>query len=180
MEKLEDIARGGVVDRATAGLKTIVPTKSSREVEFCDLWKVMKDAVRIKLAMLHPFPGKYERAASISHCQIEADDPLRFFVIDKDFGWFFGWGKILPARVIINPKIISHGTQHQHIREGCMSYPFRNTIKMKRWEIVEAEYWTFFGKRRKKLYLFRAAMIQHELDHMNMLDIYHDRWKKRK
>lgn len=172
MEKLDDIARGGVIDRATAGLKTIIPTKQSRPVTFRDLWKVWKDSTRIKFAMLHPFPGKYERAASISHCQIEADDPLRFFVVDREFGWFFGWGKIFPMRTIINPKIVSHGQNYQHVREGCMSYPFRNTIKMRRYEVVETEYWTFFGKRRRKQYLFRAAMVQHEIDHMNFVNIY--------
>ena len=69
-----------------------------------DLWNVIKDSWRIKLAMLSPFPGKYERAASISHCQIEANDPLRFFVVDREFGWKFGFGKLLPLRTIIKPQ----------------------------------------------------------------------------
>ena len=53
-----------------------------------------------------------------------------------------------------------------------MSFPFENTVKLIRWEIVEMEYWTFLGKRRKKFYEFTAAMCQHETDHMDFVTIF--------
>ena len=154
----------------TKGLKIIIPTKQSRKVGFGDLFRVLIDTTKIKLAMLNAFPGKYERAASIAHCQIEAWDPLRFFTVDKQFGWYYG-NRLLKVRTIINPKIVSTGGMTLKSREGCMSFPFERLLAIKRSQIVELEYWTFFGKRRKKFYEFRACQIQHELDHMNQITI---------
>lgn len=169
-------------------MKIIVPTKESRSVELKDLWTVVKDSWRIKWAMLFPFEGRFPVASSISHCQIEAVDPLRFFVLGNSWHNFenkpaklkkffgFPW-----PRTIINPVIVSAGNKHQHIREGCMSYTDernQKVLKVKRHEIVECEYWTIFGKRRKKMYLYRAALLQHELDHMDMITT-EDRWRHR-
>lgn len=165
MEKLNE----GILGESR-GLKIIVPVKPSRKVGFKDIFRVLVDSTRIKLAMLNPFPGKYERAASISHCQIEATDPLRFFTVDKKFGWYYG-NRLLKIRTIINPKIVATGGMTIKSREGCMSFPFERLLSMKRHQIIELEYWTFFGKRRKKFYEFRACQVQHELDHMNQITI---------
>ena len=80
----------GVLADAHNGLKLIIPTKNSRPVILKDLLKVFWDSLRIKIAMLRPFVGKYPLAMSISHCQIEEKDPLTFFVVDRLFGWHFG------------------------------------------------------------------------------------------
>lgn len=155
-------------------MEIITPKKSSRKVKFRDLWRVIKDSWRIKFAMMKPFPGRFPKASSISHCQMEAEDPLRFFVLGGHWHVFeavpmklktafgFPW-----ARTIINPKIVWHGKDTQNIKEGCMSLEDQKPHKIKRWRIVEAEYWTFFGKRKKKFYLYRAVVLQHEIDHMN-------------
>lgn len=153
--------------------KFITPTTVSRPVAFTfnDIWRVWITSWKIKWAMLSPFEGKYPYASSISHSQIEPNDPLRFFVVDLEgnfinLGRFFGW-KFLSARTIINPEIISKGNETQYIREGCMSFQSDHIRKIKRHEIVELKYWTFFGPRQKKFYLYRAALIEHEIDHMD-------------
>lgn len=169
----------GAVESLNEGLKIIVPTKESRSVRFTDLWRVFKDSLRIKLAMLSPFPGKYEKAASISHCQIEANDPLRFFVVAPQFGWYYG-NRLFKVRTIINPRIISTGGMLLKSKEGCMSFPFERLLAVKRHQIVELEYMTIFGKKRRKFYEFRAAQIQHECDHMNNITIVEKYYHKKK
>lgn len=165
------------IDQLEGGLKIIVPTEKSRDVKFSDLWRVLKDGLKIKLAMIRPFQGKYPEAASVSHCQIAPKDPLRFFVVGRPFAWHFG-SRLLPIRTIINPKITWRSEGEEYIREGCMSFPFTNTRKIKRAMIVRMEYWTFFGPRKHKFYEFRAAMCQHELDHFEGITI-EDRHKNR-
>lgn len=154
-------------------MNIIIPTKPSRAVTFTDIPKVLWDSIKIKWAMLSPFPGKYPFAASISHCQIEPKDPLRFFVVDKEgnhikLGKFFGW-KLLSVRTIMNPEIIDTGKVTMYQREGCMSFPDDKTLKIKRFENLKVRYWTFFGPRETKLHLFRSALFQHELDHMDCI-----------
>lgn len=161
-------------------MKIIVPSKTSRPVEFNlkDIWRVIKDSWRIKWAMLSPFPGKYPVASSISHCQMEENDPLRFFVLGNSWHVFEGnpvklkkfFGFPWP-RTIINPEIIAHGKSEIKSREGCMGFPHEKTIRIKRWEVIVVKYWTFFGPREKKFYLYRACVIQHEIDHMNNVTI---------
>jgi len=167
----------GIDYEIEGGLKIIVPEVKSRPVEWKDLLRVFIDSCKIKIAMFSAFPGRYPKSSSISHCQIEGDDPLRFFVVDKQgsekIGWYFN-NRIFPARTIINPKILEYYGGEIENKEGCMSFPFSRTIKIRRWEIVLAEYWTIWGKKRKKLYLWRSFVFQHELEHM---DLTHPREK---
>lgn len=170
-------------------MNIIIPIKQSREVKLKDIFRVLWDSTRIKLAMRKPFPGKYPWASSVSHCQI-SENPLRFFVADREGGMseegvrlkqstklkkYFG------ARTIINPEIIETGKNFTNSREGCMSFPQDKIVKVKRHEVVTCRYWTFFGPRTRKFFLFRASLLQHELDHMDLTNIYerHDKfnWK---
>lgn len=149
-----------------------------------DLPRVLCDSLKIKWAMFKPLPGKWPNASSISHCQIEEKDPLRFFVLGN--GWhlfenrpvrlsrYFGFPWV---RTIMNPEIIGHGQALFHNREGCFSYQDK-TRKIKRFETIWLRFWTFLGPRTKKLQMYRAAMVQHELDHMDSISI-HDRYFKR-
>lgn len=164
-----------VVDEAHRGLKIIVPQEKSRPVRWRDLWRVFIDSTRIKLAMISPFPGRWSKAASISHCQIAKNDPLRFFVVDSKLNatlsteppCYFG-NRIFRARTIINPVILGlHGQRYKN-KEACMSFPFSKKIPVKRNEIAEVEYWTIWGKKRRRTALFFAAMVQHEIEHMNL------------
>ena len=126
-----------------------------------------------------PFEGRYPQASSISHCQFEAEDPLRFFVLSNVGHYFegapvkvklkkfFGWPR---ARTIINPEIVWHSEDRIKSVEGCMSYPERPVFNLRRWEIVKVKYWTFWGKREKKFYYYRAMVLQHEIDHFDLID----------
>lgn len=163
-------------------MKLIIPTKISRPARFTfkDIWRIIRDSTLIKIAMLSPFPGKFPFVSSISHCQMNADDPLRFFVVDREGGMneqgvrlkqgtklkrYFG------ARTIINPEIVGHGEETIISKEGCMGFPDGKIRKIKRRETVEMKYWTFFGRRQRKFYMYRASICQHEIDHFNLVDI---------
>ena len=169
-------------------MKIIIPTKKSRDVKFRDLWRVFVDSWRIEFAMLKPFPGRYPFASSIGHSQIEDKDPLRFFVLDREGGidengvrlrqgqklsHYFGFPWM---RTIINPKIVGHGNKSKKSDEACMSFPHGNVRGIRRWEIVDLEFWTFLGKRTKRLWLYRAALAQHEIDHMDLI-VYEDAYR---
>lgn len=160
-------------------MKIIHPTKRSREVRFIDLPKVFWDSWRIKIAMISPFEGRFPFASSISHCQIESEDPLRFFILDqqssaekfKKLKYHFGFPF---PRTIINPKIVSHGKVKMKQKEGCMSL-HNKPRKILRWETIWIEYWTFFGKKKKKLQMYRSSLVQHEIDHHDLIindDLY--------
>ena len=166
-------------------LKIINPTQKSRPVRIWDIPRVIRDSIKIKIAMLRPFDGRFPFAASISHCQIEPDDPLRFFVVDKEGGIYNKdkRGNIKPlryaiplkkwfrARTIINPAIIKRGEEIISSIEGCMSEENKKKRRIKRWENVYVRYWTFFGRKTKKFSLFRSILIQHEISHFDCISI---------
>lgn len=177
-------------------MKIITPEKKSYPVTLKDLPKVFWDSLRIKWAMRKPFPGRYPWASSVSHCQIEAKRPLRFFVVDREGGISeagtripqTGIGKnkkrliqatklkkYFGARTIINPEIIETSKSFMKMKEACMSFPEAKPRPIKRHEVVKLRYWTFFGPKTRNFYLFRAALIQHEIDHMDNVT-YHDRY----
>lgn len=163
-------------------LELIIPTQKSRPVELKDLWRVIVDSTRIKWRMLFLFEGRFPTASSISHCQITIADPLRFFVLGNSWHAFesrpmklkkyFGWPR---ARTIINPLILDHGNVIIKNMEVCLSFPTDKPRKINRWEQITLRYWTFFGKRTKRLYLYRAILAQHECDHLDNItteDLY--------
>ncbi len=166
-------------------MKIINPAQKSRPVELKDIFRVFWDSLKIKLAMRQPFDGQFPFAASISHCQTTDRDPLRFFVVDREGGTYekdnrgnlkplrysYPLKKWFGARTIINPIIIKHGDETITSMEGCMSDENKHKRRIKRWENVWVEYYTWLGKRTKKFSLFRAILIQHEIDHANMISI---------
>lgn len=158
----------------------------ARDVSFFDLLRVLWSSLKIKWAMLKPFEGKWPNASAISHCQITQDDPLRFLVLGDGYHTFEGRPVKLKkyfgfpwSRVIINPEIVWHSTNAIKSVEGCYSFSKQKTRRVQRWEIVDCTYWTFFGKRTKKFYLYRAAVLQHEIDHFNGITI-EDRYFNKK
>ena len=167
-------------------MKFIIPTKKSREVKFKDIWRVLFDGTRIKIAMLSPFEGLYPFASSVSHCQITDTDPLRFFVVDKEGGISdrgvrlrnaTRLSKYFGARIIINPEIIDTGKKIIYNNEACMSISDKPR-KIGRYENITMKYWTFFGPKIRKFYLYRACLIQHEIDHFDNIT-YHNRYFKK-
>ena len=161
-------------------LPIILPKVVSRPVQFNfkDLWCVVRTSWKIKWAMLRPFPGKYPFAASIGHSQIEPNDPMRFFVLDRENN-HIKLKKFFGARTIINPVITWHGNVKLKSFEGCMSYPNTKQRPIKRYEKVECEYWTIFGKKKRTFYMFRACVLQHEIDHFDCINIQ-ELWKHKK
>jgi len=107
--------------------------------------------------------GNYKAGGyALAHCQVDHDKPLRFFVTKE-------------GATIINPKILLREQPFIHI-EGCLSYPFRPTKKVKRYNKIEVEYYMFgfLGKKKKKETLegLMACIFQHEIDHFNGIAIY--------
>jgi peptide deformylase len=166
-------------------MKIINPIQKSRPVRFLDIPRVIWDSWRIKWAMRKPFDGRFPFAASISHCQITNKDPLRFFVVDKEGGTYekdrqgnlkplryaYPLKKWFRARTIINPVPIKHGTEIISSLEGCMGDGNERKRRIRRYENVWITYWTFFGKKTRKFSLYRAILIQHELDHFDNISI---------
>jgi len=165
-------------------LKIIQPTKKSEPVRFKDIIKVLIDSLRIKWAMMNPFDGRYPVASSIAHCQIEATNPLRFFVLGR--AWHLAAGKPYKLkrffgfpwpRTIINPEIIWHGEDKIKSIEADVGDE-RPPLNIRRWEIIEVKYQTFFGKRKRKFYHYRSSLIQHNIDLFNCFSLK-DRQKNR-
>lgn len=103
--------------------------------------------------------GKYPNALALAHCQIDHDKPLRFFVMAN-------------GEVIINPKILK-GADPVISVEGCYSYAFRDTKKIKRFNKLKVQYTNQKGKVVEIEVEDRLAHVfQHEIDHMNGKAIY--------
>ena len=160
-----------------------IPVEKSREVTLRDLPRLIAESWRIKFAMMKPFPGRWPSASSISHSQVCGVDPLRFFVVGNSWHVFDGSPMRLKrffgfpwARTIWNPVIVGHGNEVMRTKEACMSFPGGKPLPTKRWAKVELEFSTFFGRRRKTLYLYRAQLVQHEIDHMDGFN-YEQAWK---
>lgn len=115
----------------------------------------------VQMAMLCKAPlGNYEKGAvALAHCQVDHDNPKRFFVTTD-------------GRVFINPKILSKQDSFTHI-EGCMSYPFRGAKGVKRYQTIQVEY---TNEKQEKIIREvtdkMACVFQHEIAHMNGISIY--------
>lgn len=104
--------------------------------------------------------GQKKSALALAHCQVDHDDPRRFFVLND-------------GRIVINPKIIKTiGDPFMHL-EGCMSYAFRPDKKVKRFDIIQVEYTDSNGDLvNEVVHGLEACIFQHEIDHMNGKSIY--------
>ncbi len=137
--------------------------RHSRKVKNKDIERVketaseMVDLCKIKL-------GKYPNAFAIAHCQIDHDDPLRFFVS-------------IDGRLIINPKIKPVGDETEVDLEGCYSYAFRDRVKVRRFKKIFVDYNEMenngtIKRKTKELDGLQARVFQHEIDHFNGKAIY--------
>jgi peptide deformylase len=141
--------------------------KVSREMEPQDLKVVVEASGRMKEICNRP-RGLYLNAFALAHAQVEADDPLRFFV-RKD------------GELIINPEIIKHSKTTVDSKEACMSYPDRKPAVVQRWNVCEVTFMRYAagddGVKRltrygEKFSGRQAFIIQHEIDHMDGKYIY--------
>lgn len=68
---------------------------------------------------------------------------------------------------MINPKIISHGTQTVKDWEGCLSVPNVRGL-VPRYQEIKVEYTTIDGEAKQDVLTdFIARIFQHELDHLD-------------
>jgi len=142
-----------------------------------DLKSIIQEAQEIKELIKSGkifYPGsKLTDAYAVAQPQV-SNNPLRYFVLNpikkdiiKDF----------EGEVIVNPKILSKDkTTRVMFPEGCLSYPFRDMKKVKRFTIIKVRY-TIIGLLRnrtieKDLNNISAIIFQHEMQHLNGKSIY--------
>lgn len=116
------------------------------------------------------FPGKQSFGISIAHSQV-SENPQRFFVVKKEVVM----DKILPFRVIINPVINEKDKASQGLNlEGCLSFPYRDSKDVLRYNRVKVSFIGSGGEEIKEHWIegLAAAIFQHEIDHMNCVNIY--------
>lgn len=98
-------------------------------------------------------------AFAIAQPQVNSESPLRYFV-DKNHN------------VFINP-VITESSDPVKSKEKCLSYPFRSAKKIKRFHKVTFEYYNDkMNKKTLSVEGLKAAIVQHEIDHFNGVDIY--------
>ena len=116
--------------------------------------------------------GKYPFAHALAHCQIDHNDPLRFFVTHD-------------GRVIINPKMVGWNAQEAEELEACYSFPHRPSKKVKRFLKVYIDYQYMdpegkvFLEKNKAFEGIMARVFQHEFNHFNSISIY-DKYNKKR
>lgn len=108
--------------------------------------------------------GKYGGGYAIAHCQVDKDDPMRFFVIHD-------------GTVIINPVIVEKSSDKITEQEGCMSFAFRPQKKVIRpaWVIVNCQKMVdgvLEEMSGQKIEGKLARIFQHEMDHFVNKYIY--------
>lgn len=140
--------------------------KSSRKVEKKDLKRLKKDAAEM-IALCQKPIGRYPGALALAHCQVDHDDPLRFFVMAS-------------GAIIINPEIEcdEDSLEYHYEREGCLSYPFRSIVKTRRLKKIFGNYETFakngklIKRKDQEIVGLFSSIMQHEIDHFNGIAIY--------
>lgn len=75
----------------------------------------------------------------------------------------------MPATAMINPEIISHGSEQENGWEGCLSVPSLRGL-VSRYTHIKISYLDRNGLKHHATYTdFLARIFQHELDHLDGL-----------
>jgi peptide deformylase len=161
--------------------------KKSRIVESRDLENIKNLSIEM-FNILNTPSGLYNRHWACAHPQVEANDPLRFFVLNslvekirKNDELFKNFDIYDAREIIINPVIIRHSKTTIDSLEGCLTFSDLPMVKKQRWYKVEIEYnyliMDFNDKpvlsKRKRVNLKGdlARVFQHEIDHLNAIYI---------
>ena len=137
--------------------------RSSVPVCEADIEKVKADAKKM-LKICKTKYGRYPFAWAIAHCQVNHDNPLRFFVT-------------IEGKTIINPKIQESSGVIKQL-EGCYSYVHRNEVMKTRYKKVKVKFDLIDEKgkyHKDKVEFFEdlwSRVFQHEIDHFNGMAIY--------
>lgn len=106
---------------------------------------------------------------ALAHCQVEEDRPLRIFVARE--------GK-LSGTVFINPEIL-WGEGDYVAGESCLSFPTMPAVMVKRYKKIGYRHFDLYGQEHTgELWDVQAQIFQHEVDHLNGINIY--AWDKDK
>lgn len=111
---------------------------------------------------------------AIHHSQFSSQ-PYNFFVINS---WVVG-AKDRETVVVVNPKIISKDkTTKETVREACMSFPFRNGVKVTRYSKIKVSYQfpvddgEKLEQKEEEVEGLMAYIFQHEMEHARGTHIY--------
>lgn len=167
-----DIGPGGVPPPAKEDEETrlvterfVAPhTTRARTVTDADLERVKEEA-GVMHRLCFEGIGLYPSALAIAHTQIEDKDPLRVFVTAT-------------GEIIINPRVVNHTKVPVDHVEGCMTYPEREPITVKRYHVVDLEFQTLttdmtLTPLQVKTFSGKVAkIVQHEVAHLNGHYVY--------
>ena len=144
--------------------------KKSRWVTNADIPTVLADGKDL-VAMCNLPRGKYSSIGALAHTQIEANDPLRFFVFPN-------------GMVVINPVITSNTKVPVMKKEACMSFADNEIIpELPRYNKITVTYQTLsradensepvLSKTITETFNGGVSHVyQHECGHLNGCNIY--------
>lgn len=155
-------------------IKTPNPRKPSRKIlEF----NTIKSDARAMSKLLRTYVSPTGRGTNdhlaIHHSQFSSD-PYNFFVVNSELFGFDADNVV----VIVNPKIIEKSDVKIQHEEGCMSFPFRNSIRVPRYKTITVEFQepdaTGENLISKKEVITgkMACVFQHEIEHARGTHIY--------
>jgi len=108
--------------------------------------------------------GKFPHAYALAHVQVEDKDPMRAFVTHV-------------GDIIMNPEILEQDEKVFH-KEGCMTWPFRGIVKVRRYNKIKVKYEVLkVGKEEvetvtEDLVGLDAFIFQHEIGHFDLNTLY--------
>lgn len=141
----------------------IVPphSKISREVTAEDLKRIIVDAYVLR-DLCFAKNGLFISAYAMAHPQIDAVDPLNFFVMND-------------GRVIVNPKITNHTKHTVDSQEACMTFPNLDQRVVQRYNKIDVDFQSIEGGEEEpkltevmhvSLSGKEAKIFQHEISHL--------------
>jgi len=151
------------------------PKKASRKV--LEFETIARDA-RLMNKLLRDYKdpkGKgSENHYAIHHSQF-SNDPYNFFVVNPSVMGLDPNSIV----VVVNPKILEKDrSTKKMVRESCMSFPFRPSQKVVRYDTIKVSYDVPIedGKKMKhkeeEMSGFMAQIFQHEVEHARGANIY--------
>ncbi len=99
--------------------------------------------------------GRYSGGLAVAHCQVDNQDPMRFFVTKEE--------------VYVNPKILEKINKVK-TREGCLSFSTRAEKKLHRYNIIVVQHG--LDEKIETIEGKLAHVFQHEIEHFQGKDIY--------
>lgn len=163
-----------------------------------DFVRILKEAEEMQAMMMSGqvfFPkSKNTGCLALAHPQVCNNDPLNFFAVNfimkpliDEFGRDIVKDKIINSGIIINPKILSKDKSSRKMsREGCLSFPYRDAILVKRFTKILVDYtilegfdeksnkWKLYHVEGRELNDIAAVVFQHEMQHMHGQNIFNN------